>query len=428
MRRPARLVVAALLTIAAVGLANSAELRVLEDDSPAKATSLGNEALMEGRYETAAAHYLRALDRDPRYFFALFNLALAHQQLGQLAEARKRYDQALALEPDNAQVLANLGWLDYRDGGYEDAARRFAEAARIAVDRQGEAAEYWFDIGAVREKQTRHAEARRAYEQALSADERHYGARFNLGTLYLGPLNTGPASLALAREHLEKATALEPKRMEAWLNLALCRERQGDAGAEEAFDRAVAVAQPKQAPLARWRRALWYDRLIPPRKIAMRDDLAAVLAAEPDYPEANGRMGAYAYAIGDYDRAIVHLEREVSEANDQRGAIDVESHFLLAEIYTDRRPDPQKALFHATACQQAGDQAARVKDLHRRLDQALDGTAAPAGAAPAAVNAVHRPAAPVAATNAAHVPAATTRTAAPGAPALPAAPAGAHGH
>jgi len=382
VRRPARLAVATLLAIAA---ATGAELRVLEDDSPAKATSLGNEALMEGRYETAAAHYLRALDRDPRYFFALFNLALAHQQLGQFAEARKRYDQALALEPDNAQVLCNLAWLDYRDGGFEDAARRFADAARIAVARPAEAAEYWFDIGAVREKQARHAEARRAYEQALSADERNYGARFNLGTLYLGALNAGPASLALAREHLEKATALEPKRMEAWLNLALCRERQGDPGAEAAFDRAVAVAPPNQIALARWRRALWYDRLIPPRKIAMRDDLAAVLAAAPDYPEANGRMGAYAYAIGDYDRAIVHLEREVLEANDQRGAIDVESHFLLAEIYTDRRPDPQKALFHATACQQAGDQAARVKDLHRRLDQALDGkgATAPAHSAPA---------------------------------------------
>ena len=407
MRSPARLVVATLLTIAA---ATGVELRVLEDDSSAKATSLGNEALMEGRYETAAAHYLRALDRDPRYFFALFNLALAHQQLGQMVDARKRYDQALALEPDNAQVLCNLAWLDYRDGGFEDAARRFAEAARIAVGRPAEAAEYWFDIGAVREKQARHAEARRAYEQALTADEGNYGARYNLGTLYLGPLNAGPASLALAREHLEKATTLEPKRMEAWLNLALCRERQGDAGAEAAFERAVAVAQPNQVALARWRRALWYDRLIPPRKIAMRDDLAAVLAAEPDYPEANGRMGAYAYAIGDYDRAIVHLEREVSEANDQRGPIDVESHFLLAEIYTDRRPDPQKALFHATACQQAGDQAARVKDLHRRLDQALDGKPAPAAPAPSAP--AQAPAAP-----AAH----------PAAPA-PAAPAGDHAH
>lgn len=383
MRLPVRLAFAMLVGIAA---AAGAELRVLEDDSPAKATSLGNEALMEGRYETAAAHYLRALDRDPRYFFALFNLALAHQHLGQFAEARKRYEAALALEPDNAQVLCNLGWLDYRDGGYEDAARRFAEAARIAVGRPAEAAEYWFDIGAVREKQNRHAEARRAYEQALSADEHHYGARFNLGTLYLGPLNAGPASLALARENLEKATTLEPKRMESWLNLALCRERQGDPGAEAAFDRAVAVAQPNQVALARWRRALWYDRLVPPRKIAMREDLAAVLAAEPDYPEANGRIGAYYYAIGDYDRAIVHLEREVSEANDQRGPIDVESHFLLAEIYTDRRPDPQKALFHATACQQAGEQAARMKELHRRLGQALDTTKGPdaPSAAPAA--------------------------------------------
>jgi Tfp pilus assembly protein PilF len=392
MRRPARLIVATLLAVAAAG---GAEMRVLEDDSPAKATSLGNEALMDGRFETAAAHYLRALQRDPRYFFALFNLALAHQRLGQMVDARKRYEQALALEPDNAQVLCNLGWLDFHEGGHEDAARRFADAARLAAGRPSEAAEYWFDIGAVREKQARHAEARRAYEQALAADERHYGARYNLGTLYLGPLHAGPASLALAREHLEKATALEPKRMEAWLNLALCRERQGDAGAEAAYDRAVASAQPGQGALARWRRALWYDRLVPSRKIAMRDDLKAVLAAEPDFPDANGRLGAYYHAIGDYDLAIIHLEREVAEANDRRSAVDVESHFLLAEIFTDHRPQPQKALFHATACQQAGEQTARVKDLHRRLDQALapvEPTAPPRDEADDAEDRAHAPA------------------------------------
>lgn len=366
---PALLLVAVLTP---AGALVGAEMRVLDDDSAAKATSLGNEALVEGRLETAIGHYRRALERDPRYFQALFNLALAQQQLAQLGDARKSYEQALALEPDSAPTLCNLGWLDWREGALEDAARRFGDAARVAAARPAEAAEYWFALGSVRERQDRVTDARRAYEQALACDGRHYGARYNLGTLLLGRLDAGPATLAQAREHLEQATAIAPKQAESWLNLAICRERQGDAGAEAAYDRAVAVARPDQAALARWRRALWYDRLVPPRKIAMRDDLIAVLAADAAFPEANGRLGAYYHAIGEYDKAILHLEREVAEGADQRTPVDIESHFLLAEIYADRRPDARKALYHATACQQATDRAARLHDLQRRIERGTD--------------------------------------------------------
>lgn len=352
--------------------ASAAELRVLEDDSPAKLTGLGNEALVEGRFEIAIAHYRRALERDPRYAFALFNLAVAHQQLGQFAEARTRYEQVIAIDPGHSQAMANLAWLDFRAGDADSALRRFTDAARLASSRPAEAADHWFNIGAVRSHLGQQIEARRAYEQCIALESGHAGARYNLGSLLLGPLHTGPSTLALAREHLEQAVQSDPRRTEAWLNLALCRERQNDPATEEAYDRAVASAKPDQVALARWTRARWYARLVPPRAIAMRDDLIAVLTADPQWPEANGRLGAYLHAIGDFDGAITHLEREVAESADQGTAVDIESHFLLAEIYTDRRPDAAKALFHATACQQAAAKQAGVRELVQRVDRALD--------------------------------------------------------
>ena len=112
---------AILVVFALCAAASAAELRVLEDDSPAKLTGLGNEALVEGRYEIAIAHYRRALERDPRYAFALFNLAVAHQQLGQFAEARARYEQVVAIDPGHSQAIANLAWLDFRAADDESA-------------------------------------------------------------------------------------------------------------------------------------------------------------------------------------------------------------------------------------------------------------------------------------------------------------------
>jgi tetratricopeptide (TPR) repeat protein len=363
---------AATLLVMTSGALVGAELTILEEDSPAHLTGLGNEALVDGRYEIAASLYRRALEQDHDYVTARFNLGLAYQRLGDFIEARKAYDAVLSAHGDHAPALANLAWLEWKQGDNESAATHYAEAARYASDRPRSQAEYLYGLGAIRDAQGRPQEARKAYEQAIAADGTMIAARFNLGTLMLGPLAGTPSALATAREHLEYAVAIDPTRVDAWLNLALCRERQSDAaGAEEALDKAVSVASGDDAARSHWRRALWYDRQVPPRRIAMRDDLEACLKLVADFPDANGRLGAYLYAIGDYDRAIKHLEREVSDANDMRTPADREAHFLLAEIYTDHRPDAAKALLHAAAAQDSTLDP-RLRELHHRVDVLLE--------------------------------------------------------
>ena len=66
-----------LALLASLALGQAVELTVLEAGSAAQLTALGNEALMQGRYETAIEHYRRALSVDKTSFQALFNLALA---------------------------------------------------------------------------------------------------------------------------------------------------------------------------------------------------------------------------------------------------------------------------------------------------------------------------------------------------------------
>lgn len=362
----------ALSLLAAATLATAAELTVLEENSPAHFTGLGNEALVEGRFETAIGLYTRALDQDPGYVTARFNLGLAWQRLGDLVQARNAYEAVLANHGDHAPTLANLAWLEWNQRDHESAALHYTEAARHAAARPREQAEYLYGLGSVRDAQGRHAEARRAYEQAIAADARHVAARYNLGTVMLGPLAASPNALAMAREHLEQAVALDHGHVDAWLNLALARERQGDGAlAEESLDRAIAVAHGNDLARALWRRALWYERQVPPRRVAMRDDLERCLAEVGDFPEANGKLGAYLFAIGDYDRALLLLEREVAEGNDQRTAADREAHFLLAEIYAEHRPDTSKALLHAAAAHHT-DEDPRLRELHRRVDRLIE--------------------------------------------------------
>ena len=372
-----------LMMLASVTFGHAVELTVLEAGSAAQLTALGNEALMQGRYETSIEHYRRALGVDKTSFQALFNLALAHQQLGKDAEARRWYEEALKVSHDHPEVLCNLGYLAFRAGEWREAEGRFLDAARQAAGTTA-AADHWFNVGAAREHLKLWQESRRAYEECLALDAKHFGGHYNLGTLYLGPLADQPQALDKAEAALSQARDLAPTRAEAWVNLALCHERMGRGDAISEFDQAVKVSSPTYMPHALFSRARFNDRARPPRRLAMRDDLKALLAIEPNYPEANGLLGAYHFAIGEYEPAVQFLSREVEgDQFDATSTIDVESHYLLAIIFTDQRPDATKALQHATDYYQLRPDSAKIQDLRRRALR-LGGSKDPASAITAA--------------------------------------------
>jgi tetratricopeptide (TPR) repeat protein len=356
-----------LLTLLWAGYAPSAELAVLDDGSAGQLTALGNEALMQGRFETAIEHYHRALAADKQSFEALFNLALAYQQLGKADDAKHWYDEALKVSHDHPEVLCNLGYLAFSAKDYQQAVDHFQDAAHLAIGTPLDAADYWFNAGTARERLKQWDEARHAYEECLALNPQHYGGHFNLGTLYLGALSESPGALDKATTHLTKARDQSPNRPEAWLNLALCHERGGVGDPEADYNQAIKIATPAQVDEALWQRAMFFNRLQPPRKVAMREDLIRILADDPTFPEANAMIGTYFYSIGDFDQAIVHLEHEVDGPHfDPTNATDLEAHYLLALIYTDHRPNPTKALQHATAYYQFRPDSAKIHDLRRR--------------------------------------------------------------
>jgi len=375
----------------------AAESVVLEEDTPAFHTLQGNVLLSERKYESAIEQYRKALSLDGAYFYAQFNIALAHQTIGKPEEARRWYEEALRSRPDNHEVVCNLGFLAFLAGDFTQAERRFQDAANLASSSSpSDAADYWFNLGAARERLARWSEARRAYEGCLQIVAAHAGAHYNLGTLFLGPLGEEPDALAKAVAHLEAALAADPRRSEALVNLALAHERAGrTAEAEAALVKGVAVASGPALDQARWQQVRWFLRQTPPRRLAARDGLTAILSDRPDFPEANGLLGQYFFQIGDYDQAIRHLDREIDDkAFDAKSEIDRECHYLLAQIYTDHRPDARKATEHASAYYELHPDAQKIHALRRRAFRLSEGVAP---AAPAAKPAEHAPTAPAAA-------------------------------
>lgn len=356
--------------------AQAMELRQHNERSAARWVAEGNEALMQGQIDTAKERYQQALSMDARNFDALFNLGLAWKEREHWEQARRRFEEALMVRPDSAPTISNLGFIAWALSDYQEAASRFAAAAQVAASNPREAADYLYNLGTAREALREWNEARDAYRSAIELDPDHYGSLYNLGTLYMGQHLRSSAN---AERYLRLAQRVAPDRPHAILNLAVLYESMGRTNdAEQHYDQAVDIARNRQHDLLNttlWRRAQFHNRRQPPQKVAMRRDLEELLRRDADFPGANGLLGRHYHALGDYERAIPLLEREVNERNfNPRREDDVDVIFLLARIFHDERPDRRKAMEYATRFYHLRPDSPRERELRRRVRQMTSGS------------------------------------------------------
>ena len=76
--------------------------------SDAKAqVEFGINVAQRGLWREAIYRWEKAAEIDPTYAAAFNDLAIAYEHEGQLDKARKAYEKALELEPNNSQVRQN---------------------------------------------------------------------------------------------------------------------------------------------------------------------------------------------------------------------------------------------------------------------------------------------------------------------------------
>jgi Flp pilus assembly protein TadD len=68
----------------------------------------GIDMARRGLWTEAIYRWERAVEIDPTYASAFNDLAIAYEHEGQLDKARKAYERAIALEPDNLQIRQNF--------------------------------------------------------------------------------------------------------------------------------------------------------------------------------------------------------------------------------------------------------------------------------------------------------------------------------
>ena len=96
------------VTVAALAATLSASPSVADPRGDAKAqVEFGISVAQRGLWREAIYRWEKAIELDPSYAAAFNDLAIAYEHEGQLDKARKAYDKALGLDPNNTQIRQN---------------------------------------------------------------------------------------------------------------------------------------------------------------------------------------------------------------------------------------------------------------------------------------------------------------------------------
>lgn len=164
----------------------------------------------------------------------IFAEALTAHRAANLDVARPLYERVLALTPNDADALNNLGVLLSAQKQFDRALELLRRATTLAPRNAGT----WNNIGAALREQGRNEEAAAAFRTALGIDPLHAGAKVGLAQQYMA---TGQP--AMARTLLEEVVAANADLAEAQYTLGQALEQLGDREAAiRAFSAFIRVA------------------------------------------------------------------------------------------------------------------------------------------------------------------------------------------
>ncbi len=210
----------------------------IDDTRPGAWLTLGMVFAQQGQVAEATRAFDAAIARNPMGSETYRELGLAWQRAGLWDRAETAYRKAVELRPDAWPNFNYLGSFLFARRRLPEAEAAFKRALALAPDN----ARVWSNLGGVYLAEQRWGDA----ETALVAASRHglYGpALSNLGYLQM----QARRQYAAAARTFEQATEASPRDARIWLNLAAARQRAGQAaGATEAYRRGARLLEEER--------------------------------------------------------------------------------------------------------------------------------------------------------------------------------------
>jgi tetratricopeptide (TPR) repeat protein len=194
------------------------------EDRVVALTTEGNQFLSQGDYAEAVKKFEQAVAISPDQEDLHYNLAIALAGLGKTAEAKKHYEEALRIFPEYAEAHNNLGNLLMNESKLEEAIGRFREAIKYSPEN----ASFHNNLGSAFGRRGKVAEAIGEFEEAIKRSPTYVEARVNLANAFL---STGRVEDAIGQ--LDEALRLKPGFTPALQTMQRAKQRQAAVKAEK---------------------------------------------------------------------------------------------------------------------------------------------------------------------------------------------------
>ena len=200
-----------------------------------------------GRNKEAADIYLKVLELDDNYKDASYNLGLIYAQLDKPDDAIAAFKKTIAADPANEDVYVNVikAYNDIiRDKkgvpAYETERKDLLLAYKTLISRKPKSAVSYFNIGWVHSEIGDLKEAISNYEKALELKPGYTNALYNLGNAYK---DSGQIQEAI--ERYTEVLKLDPQNADACLNLGITYNILGDRPRAIGFYKKAIEIDPK---------------------------------------------------------------------------------------------------------------------------------------------------------------------------------------
>ena len=107
MSRVRPIVVSSVILIVSAATSFAADPRSQARGKARTEVEFGMQVAQRGLWREAIYRWEKATEIDPTYAAAFNDLAIAYEHEGQLDKARKAYEKALELDPNNTQIRQN---------------------------------------------------------------------------------------------------------------------------------------------------------------------------------------------------------------------------------------------------------------------------------------------------------------------------------
>jgi arylsulfatase A-like enzyme/Tfp pilus assembly protein PilF len=197
---------------------------------------LGHLTTAQRRYEEALGHFRRALELDPAHKKSLMGMASSYRALGRREEALVGFRRVLEVTGPDTRASIAIADIEINLGRLNEA----AEALSDAADTTEVPGLIHNKLGEVRAEQGRPDEAMALFVEAIGETDEFAVPYFNIAVLYE---ERGDARSAIA--NYEKAIELAPKYYEAQFNLGRLLGHLGQVDQQQALWEASIESNPE---------------------------------------------------------------------------------------------------------------------------------------------------------------------------------------